>query len=136
MSITVDELLRLKQICEPKRSLNLQAPLTKELINEAVRRLPSYMVHRLETAKNVPSEEWPTLAFPRKDGLGNITPNGVAQAVRHVYWKLARTVEQVAREIVVLEPALVRLSEDGTVQCPWCGRILVLAKERTNESDV
>ncbi len=124
MSITVDEFLGLKKICEPKRSLNLQVPLEEEFINEAVRRLPFYQVCRLEAAKNVPSKEWPTLVFPRKDGLGNITPNGVGQAVRHIYWKLARTVEQVAREKVVV-PAPIRLTEDG-MRCPWCGQPLVL----------
>lgn len=125
MSITVDEFLRLKAICEPKRSLNLQVPLAEEFINEAVRRLPVYQVCRLEAAKNVSIKEWPTLVFPRKDGLGKITPKGVEQAVRHVYWKLARTVEQVAREKGVSEPAPIRLTEDG-MRCPWCGRILVL----------
>jgi hypothetical protein len=81
MSITVDEFLRLRQICEPKRSLNLESPLTGEIINEAVRRLPPYQVGRLEAAKNIPRKEWPSLVFPRKDGLGNITPAGVDQAV-------------------------------------------------------
>jgi hypothetical protein len=133
MSITVDEFLRLKQICEPRRSLDLTIPLTDELINEAARRLPSYLVCRLEAAKNVPVEEWPTIQLPRKDGLGNITPNGVAQAVRHVFWKLARAVERVAREKVVAEPATVRRGENGTAQCPWCGGILVLPKQAHDE---
>ena len=57
MSITVDEFLRLKAICEPKRSLNLQAPLTDELIAEAVGSLRDhygdYPVSRLEAAINV-----------------------------------------------------------------------------------
>ena len=83
MSITVDEFLRLKQICEPRRSLDLTITLTDELIDEAARRLPFYLVCRLEAAKNVPIEDWAKLRLPRKDGLGNITPNGVAQAVRH-----------------------------------------------------
>ncbi len=125
MSISVDEFLRLKKVCEPKRSLSLQGPLTEELINEAARRLPVYQVCRLEAAKNVPAKEWPTLVFPRKDGLGNITPKGVEQAVRHIYWKLARTVEHVAREKGDSEPASIRMTEDG-MRCPWCGRMLVL----------
>ncbi len=109
--------------------MNLQAPLTEEIINEAARRLPFYLVCRLEAAKSVPSKEWPTLALPRKDGLGNVTPNGVAQAVRHVYWKLERAVEHVAREKAVSEPALVRPAGDGTIQCPYCGKLLVLSEE-------
>ncbi len=125
MSISVDEFLRLKRVCEPKRSLSLQGPLTEELINEATRRLPVYQVCRLEAAKNVSSKEWPTLVFPRKDGLGNITPKGVEQAVRHIYWKLARTVEQVAREKGDSEPAPIRMTEEG-MRCPWCSRMLVL----------
>jgi len=130
MSITVDEFLSLKKICEPKRSLNLQTQLTEELINEAARRLPFYQVCRLEAAKNVPIEDWPTLQLPRKDGLGNIKPNCVRNAVDNVFWKLARTVEQVAKEKAsVSEPASVWPAEDGTVQCPWCGKILVLQKE-------
>jgi len=130
MSITTDEFLKLKKICEPKRSLNLQSPLTDELINEAARRLPFYLVCRLEAAKNVPSKEWPTLVLPRKDGLGNITPNGVAQAVHHVYWRLERAVEKAAKEKAASDPVLVSPAEDGTLQCPWCGRFLVLAKEK------
>jgi hypothetical protein len=130
MSITVDEFLRLKKICEPKRSLNLQSPLTDEIIKEAARRLPFYLVCRLEAAKNVPSKEWPTLVLPRKDNLGNITPNGVAQAVRHVYWRLEKAAEKAAKEKAAPESVLVRPAEDGTIQCPWCGRILVLAKEQ------
>jgi len=129
MSITVEEFLSLKKICEPKRSLNLQSPLTEEIINEAARRLPVYQVCRLEAAKSVPSKEWPTLALPRKDGLGKITPKGVEQAVRHVYWKLERAVEHVAGEKTVSEPVLVRPAGDGTVQCPWCGKLLVLSEE-------
>lgn len=130
MSITVDEFLRLKKICEPKRSLDLQVPLTEELISEAARRLPVYQVCRLELAKNVPGKEWPTLVFPRKDGLGNITPNGVAQAVCHIYWKLARAVERLAREKPASGPVPVRPAADGTVQCPWCSRILTLSEEQ------
>ena len=130
MSITVDEFMRLKGVCEPKRSLDLRVPLTEKLINEAARRLPVYQVCRLEAAKNVPCKEWPTLVLPRKDGLGNLTPDGVAQAVCHVYWKLARAVERLSREKVVPDPVLVRPAEDGTVQCPWCGRILLLPKEQ------
>ncbi len=130
MSITVDEFLRLKKICEPKRSLDLQVPLTDELISEAARRLPVYQACRLELAKNVPSKEWPTLVFPRKDGLGNIKPSCVSNAVDKVFWKLARTVEHVAREKAASGLVLVRPAEDGTVQCPWCGRILTLSEEQ------
>ena len=137
MSIAVDEFLRLKQICEPRRSLDLTITLTDELIDEAARRLPFYLVCRLEAAKNVPIEDCATLRLPRKDGLGNITPNGVAQAVRHVYWKLARAVERVAREkAAVSGPVPVRPAEDGTVQCPWCGRLLAFRKEQDDGPDV
>ena len=129
MSITVDEFLRLKEICEPKRRLDLEAPLTDELIDEAVRRLPAFHVSRLEMVKNVPRQEWPKFELPRKDARGNLTPNGVVQAVRVVYWKLERTVEKVAKEKSVFEPAPVRPTADGTVQCPGCGRMLVLQKE-------
>lgn len=129
MSITVDEFLRLKKICEPKRSLNLQTPLTEEIINEAARRLPFYLVCRLEAAKDVTVKEWPTLRLPRKDGLGNIKPNCVRNAVDNVFWKLARIVEHVAREKAVFEPALIRPAVDGTAQCPWCGKLLMLSKE-------
>lgn len=132
MSITVDDFFRLKKNCEPRSSLNLQAPLTDELIAEAVGSLRDhygdYPVSRLEAAINVPKEAWPTLVLPRRDGLGNITPNGVAQAVRHAYWRLERTVERVAREKVVSEPAPLRLAEDGTVRCPWCGKLLALSE--------
>lgn len=128
MSITVDEFLKLKAICEPKSRLHLEVPLTDELISEAARRLPAFHVSRLEMVKNVPREEWPKFEFPRKDGLGNLKPDGVIQAVRHVYWKLEKTVERVAREKAASEPVLARPAEDGTVQCPWCGRTLVLPK--------
>ncbi len=129
MSITVDEFLRLRQICEPRRSLELDSPLTAEIINEAVRRLPSYSVCRLEAVKNILRKEWPALVFPRKDGLGNITPAGVDQTVCHVFWKLARIVERVAREKASSEPMLLRPAENGTAQCPWCGRLIILPKE-------
>jgi hypothetical protein len=132
MSITVDEFLRLKEVCEPKRRLDLEAPLTDELIDEAARRLPAYQIFRLEMVKNVDREEWPKFEFPRKDGLGNLKPDGVIQAVRHVYWKLARSVETIALKKVFSFPGPipVRPAADGTVQCPGCGRILALSKEQ------
>lgn len=132
MSITVDEFLRLKEVCEPKRRLDLEASLTDELIDEAARRLPAYQIFRLEMVKNVDREEWPKFEFPRKDGLGNLKPDGVIQAVRHVYWKLARSVEIIALKKVFSFPGPipVRLAADGTAQCPGCGRILALSKEQ------
>ena len=129
MGITVDEFHRLRQICEPRRSLNLESPLTAEIMNEAVHRLPSYLVGRLEAAKSMPRKEWPSLVFPRKDGLGSITPAGVDQAVCHVFWKLARIVEHVTREKASSEPMPLRPAENGNAQCPWCGRLLILPKE-------
>ena len=130
MSITVDEFLRLKEICEPKRRLDLEAPLTGELIDEVARQLPFYQMRRLEAVKSVPVKEWPALQLPRKDSLGNIKPDCVRNAVANIFWKLARTVEHVAREkAVASEPATVQPAEDGTVQCPWCGKILVLQRE-------
>jgi hypothetical protein len=132
MSITVDEFLRLKEVCEPKRRLDLEAPLTDELIDEAARRLPAYQIFRLEMVKNVDREEWPKFEFPRKDGLGNLKPDGVIQAVRHVYWKLARSVETIVLKKVFSFPGPipVRPAADGTVQCPGCGRVLALSKEQ------
>ena len=129
MSITVDEFLRLKEICEPRRRLDLEVPLTDELIDEAARHLPAYQVFRLEMVKNVDREEWPKFEFPRKDGLGNIKPNCVRNAVDNVFWKLARTVETIARKKVFSfpEPMPVWPAADGTVRCPGCGRILVLS---------
>jgi hypothetical protein len=130
MSITVDEFLRLKEICEPKRRLDLEAPLTDELIDEAARQLPFYQMCRLEAVKNVPVKEWPALQLPRKDSLGNIKPDCVRNAVANIFWKLARTVEHVAREkAVASEPAQVWLAADGTLQCPCCGKTLALQKE-------
>jgi len=129
MSITVDEFLRLKEICEPKRRLDLEAPLTDELIDEAARHLPAYQIFRLEMVKNVDREEWPKFEFPRKDGLGNIKPNCVRNAVDNVFWKLARTVETIALKKVFSFPGPipVRPSADGTMQCPGCGKVLVLS---------
>jgi len=131
MNITVDEFLRLEKICEPKHGLNLQSPLTQQLINEAVRRLPANVASRLEMAKSLPTKEWPTLVFPRKDGLGNITPGGVAQAACHAYWKLEGAVKRVAEEKASSEPLPVHPAEDGTIQCPWCGKFLALKKRST-----
>jgi len=132
MSITVDEFTRLKEICEPKRRLNIEAPLTDELIDEATRHLPAYQIFRLEMVKNVDREEWPKFEFPRKDGLGNIKPNCVRNAVENVFWKLARAVETVAlkKAFSFPGPVPVRTAGDGTVQCPGCGRILKLSKEQ------
>jgi len=131
MSITVDEFMRLKEICEPKRRLNIEAPLTDELIDEAARHLPAYQIFRLEMVKNVDREEWPKFEFPRKDGLGNIKPNCVRNAVENVFWKLARAVETIALKKVFSfpGPVPVRTAADGTVQCPECGLILELPKE-------
>jgi hypothetical protein len=129
MSITVDEFLRLKEICEPKRRLDLEAPLTNELIDEASQHLPAYLIFRLEMVKNVDRGEWPKFEFLRKDGLGNIKPHCVRNAVCNVFWRLARTVETIARKRVFSFPGpmLVRPSADGTVQCPGCGKVLVLS---------
>ena len=129
MSVTVDEFLRLKAICEPRRRLDLEAPLTDELIDEAARRLPAYQIFRLEMVKNVDREEWPKFEFPRKDGLGNIKPNCVRNAVDNVFWKLARSVETIARKKVFSFPGPipVRPAADGTVQCPGCGKVLALS---------
>jgi hypothetical protein len=129
MSITVDEFLRLKEICEPRRRLDLEAPLTDELIDEAARHLPAYQIFRLEMVKNVDREEWPKFELPRKDGLGNIKPNCVRNAVDNVFWKLARTVETIALKKVFSfsEPIPARPAADGTVQCPGCGKVLVLS---------
>ena len=132
MSITADEFLRLKRICEPKHSLNLKSPLTQELIDEAVRRLPSYVASRLEAAKSLPTKKWPKLVFSRKDGLGNITPGGVAQALCHAYWRLEGAIKHVAEEKASSKPVPVRLAEDGTVQCPWCGIFLALKSQGRN----
>jgi len=131
MSITVDEFLRLKEICEPKRRLDLEVPLTDGLIDEAVRHLPVYQVCRLEAVKNLPVKEWPALQLPRKDGLGDIKPDCVRNTVSNIFWKLARTVEHVSREkAATSEPAPVHLAEDGTLQCPGCGKTLALQKEQ------
>ncbi|MDD4984941.1 MAG: hypothetical protein PHQ43_03990 [Dehalococcoidales bacterium] len=132
MSITVDEYLRLKKICEPKRKLNLPGPLTDEVINEAIKQLPLYQVYRLEAATRVARKEWPTLAFPRYDGLGNITPNGVEQAVEHAYWRLSGAVVRVTREKAISGEGIVRLAYDGTLRCPWCGQFLKIPEEIRN----
>ena len=126
MSITVEEFLKLKKACCPK-SPSLRVPLTEEIINQAAGCLRGNVVSRLEAAKNLPRKEWPTLVFPRKDGLGNLTPNGVTQAVLHAYWRLESRVAEIARE---KEPAPAKMMADGTVHCPWCGRLLVLQKEQ------
>ena len=133
VSITIDEFLRLKKICEPKHSLDLKSPLTQELIDEALRRLPPHVALRLEAAKSSPTKEWPTLVFRRKDGLGNITPGGVAQAVGHAYWRLEGAIKEVAKEKASSSPVPVRLGKDGTIQCPWCGKFLALkSRGRSN----
>ncbi len=131
MSITVDEFLRLKKICEP-RSSDLPVPLTDALINEAAGRLRPYLLSRLEAAKNVSSKEWRTLVIPRRDGLGNITPKGVAQAVDHAYWRLECEVRAIASEKPV-EPVTARIMADGTVRCPWCGKLFDLQKEQNRK---
>lgn len=135
MSITVEEFLRLKEIYKPKHSLNLKSPLTEELINQAARHLPFYLVCRLEAAKNTPVEEWSKLQLPRRDGLGNIKPLCVRNAVGNVFWKLARAVEHVAEKRSAPRPLPVRPTEDGTVQCPWCGGIMAFPETKTGDKD-
>jgi len=133
MSITVDEFMRLKKICNPK--IEAPKPLTDEIISEAASRLSKFAVARLEAAKSVPSDKWKTLVFPRRDGLGNLTPNGVIQALGHAFWALESVARQIARE-KVMEPADARIMADGTVRCPWCGKPIHLQKERDRGPDV
>ena len=111
--VTVDEFYKLARACHAR----VPERVTDEIIREAMDSLDEVWVTRLEAAKDVPREKWPTLVVPGLYGEDKLKPTQVTAGVKRAFARLYRAVMDIAME---------KRDVPLKLPCPYCGGLLAV----------